>query len=192
VQCLAVDAFLRGSKDKFAAVLAMGSKPKTIDKAVRKMKSAIQDQKSVGKGAFTSWQVSFNPEPPQRASNAPSSRCAAMALHSMSNAEFQKMLTEVLKDVLRSMPTSTGSLSGRERSVSPSSKQGDELKAACQGDSCSDHQLKELREKLAQAERVRDETITAYQDVQHSRESMADKLSNRGQLDGWIVKDDSV
>ena len=122
VQCLAVDAVLRGSKDKFAAVLAMGSKPKTIHKAVRKMKSAIQDQKSIGKGAFSLRQVSFSPESPQLSSG--SKPHLSFPTQSASKAELKLMMMEALKDALRSMSPVAGTVLGRERSLSPASRQG--------------------------------------------------------------------
>ena len=122
VQCLAVDAFLRGSKDKFAAVLAMGSKPKTIHKAVRKMKSVIQDQKSIGKSALSLRQVSFGPESPQQSVGSKAHPALAMPLSS--NVELKLMITDALKDALRSMPPVTGKVMGRERSLSPASRQG--------------------------------------------------------------------
>ena len=59
IQLLAVDAFLRGCNNKFAAVLASGHKLKTLRKAVRKVKAGIHDQKSIGKLQYSVRQVNF-------------------------------------------------------------------------------------------------------------------------------------
>ena len=56
VQTLAVDAFLKGCKDKHASLMAMEKSPKTVQKAVKYVKTSIQNRKSLS-DEWSVWRV---------------------------------------------------------------------------------------------------------------------------------------
>ena len=60
VQSIAVDAFFRGCTDKLAAMIVMGSKPRTLDKALHRLKEAIEDQISLGEPSIVIQQESLH------------------------------------------------------------------------------------------------------------------------------------
>ena len=62
VQGIAIDAFFHGCKNKFAALMVMGTKPQTLSQAIRRLKDAIQDQKFLGVQPVLS-QVPHEPVP---------------------------------------------------------------------------------------------------------------------------------
>ena len=67
VRGLAVDQFLRGCRDKQAALSAMDKEPKTVHKALKYVKNALHNQRAVmGKSvAFTTRQVDVNESKPE-------------------------------------------------------------------------------------------------------------------------------
>ena len=60
IQILAMDAFLKGCNNKFAALVASGTKLRSLQHAVRKVKGSIHDQKSIGKPQYQVRQVNFD------------------------------------------------------------------------------------------------------------------------------------
>ena len=113
-ESLAVDAFLRGCKDKLAAILTMGSKPHSVRKAVRKMKNCIQDQKSIGRSALTLRQVSFQESPSRSPAPAPRNPMNA-------TADLAQLIAEA---ILKASGTLADSNRVKERAPSPMPRSG--------------------------------------------------------------------
>lgn len=146
-ESLAVDAFLRGCKDKLAAILTMSSKPHSVRKAVRKMKNCIQDQKSIGRSALTLRQVSFQQDSPSRSSApAPAPRNPTNA-----TADLAKLIAEA---IMKASGTLGDSNRVRERSPSPLSRSGNTRGCFTCGD--PDHFSRECPRKSLTGSPIRD------------------------------------
>ncbi len=94
IQSIAVDAFFRGCKDKLAAMIVMGTNPKTLSQAVRRIKNAIQDQRVLGKQSITR-QVSFQESPPStpvKTKNLPDADLAEMITQAVMKAFDSKKI----------------------------------------------------------------------------------------------------
>lgn len=116
VQSIAVDAFFRGGKEKLAAVLAIGSKPRTIQKAVRKMKEAIQDQKTIGKPFGSIRQVNFLDKSP---SPTLTRKPDTVLTVSPSAEELSAMIAEAVKKALEHSQVPSASAIMRNTPGSP-------------------------------------------------------------------------
>ena len=62
IQLLAIDAFLRGCYNKFAAILASNAGPKTLYQAARRVNKCEHSQRSIGKPLLGVRQVNFSVE----------------------------------------------------------------------------------------------------------------------------------
>ena len=81
IEKLAVDAFLRGVKDKTGAMFATRERPETLSEAVEAVTEVIQDHKALGRPAFGVKQVAFRDESRSPSPNARNSNPADKSLH---------------------------------------------------------------------------------------------------------------
>ena len=97
IQLLAVDAFLRGCRDKLAALLAAGKKSQTLQRAVRHVKSSIHDQKALGR-PLNIRQVAFAPVSPSR---SPSTESTHRGSGGSQSTEVSDRIAQLVNEAVR-------------------------------------------------------------------------------------------
>ena len=120
IQILAMDAFLKGCSNKFAALAASGSKLRSLQHAVRKVKGSIHDQKSIGKPQYQVRQVNFEEKSPV---TSPPASPSGKKLSTGQISELAEIVTVAVKTALASlMKPASGELAGAVRN--PGSPRG--------------------------------------------------------------------
>ena len=115
IQNLAVDAFLRGCRDKLAALLAAGKKPKTILKAVRRVNEAVHDQKALGKPLGVR-QVTFRTDSPSRSPSTDRSTGRRSESVKPVGDELSKFVMETVRKAISGLSPNRGFRTGSPQS----------------------------------------------------------------------------
>lgn len=134
IQTLAVDTFLRGCRERQAALMTMERRPKTISKAIKYLKNSIQNCRALAVSSRTARQVTFEEDTP--------------SVRSVTPETSEKTLEHLVKTLISTVEkvSNTRSRQSPERGCYKCGQQG-HLAHECQSD--RKHRSEESRQRSA-------------------------------------------